>query len=345
MIQVSVVIPTYNRHAILLETLDSISRQVGEAAFEVIVVDDGSQDATPSVASSNYPFPLKYIRQQNQGSAAARNLGADQADGEVLVFLDDDMLLEPGYLAGLADLHQRHSKAVGMGRFLPWLPPQPTLFNIIYARAESTPELPQEGSEVSFAACSTNNLSVERKDFTLIGRMQDVAGDGPTWWGDVDFGYRAYRLGYTIRCSGVAACRHRDYAIRDLATACARSRNVARMAILLLKKHPEIQAHLPMFFDKYPIRFGKDPLVLTLHKMLRRGMSGEPVLSAMQSAAGWLEKVYPNPALLRCLYRWILGGYLYQGFQEGLRLYGAPPAFDVPHFPSKTRNSRMKLSA
>lgn len=87
---VSCVIPVYNGAAHLGDAIDSVLGQT-RSPTEVIVVDDGSTDATPQVAKS-YGDRIRYVRQQNRGPAAARNRGADMAEGEILTFLDADDL-------------------------------------------------------------------------------------------------------------------------------------------------------------------------------------------------------------------------------------------------------------
>ena len=93
---VSVVIPTYNRKDMLREALNSLAQQTYPTdRFEIIVVDDGSTDGTDQIAAVAFPFTLRYFWQTNQGDATARNLGARQSQADILVFLDDDILVEP----------------------------------------------------------------------------------------------------------------------------------------------------------------------------------------------------------------------------------------------------------
>lgn len=97
MATVSVVIPAYGHATFLKSTIESILRQTYED-YEVIVVDDGSPDDTPRVAAE-FGSAIWYIRQQNQGMAAARNTGIRHASGDVISFLDDDDLWLPDYLS------------------------------------------------------------------------------------------------------------------------------------------------------------------------------------------------------------------------------------------------------
>jgi glycosyltransferase involved in cell wall biosynthesis len=318
----SVVIPTYNRKESLRETLRSLAQQTWPAdRFEVIVVDDGSTDGTEEIVEDAFPLTLRYFRQSNQGSAAARNTGAEQATGNVLIFLDDDMLVEPEYVAGLIEEHRNYPRIVGMGTELPYIPPDATPLGGGTRGEESGPaEL--VGAFVDFTKCVTNNLSVERDSFFEVGMMQDVAGDGPTWWGDVDFGYRADRAGFRFRRSGKAACYHRDYSTRDLRTTSTRYYHAARMAVVLFHKFPDIQPHLPMFRDKTPIAWGQDSPRLVARKLVRHIASSRPVLRGMEALVTVLERCCLSHSLLRPLYRWVVGGYIFRGYRDGLREHG-----------------------
>jgi glycosyltransferase involved in cell wall biosynthesis len=93
----SVIIPTYNRAALLREALESVFAQTF-TDYEVIVVDDGSADETPAVIAS-YGDRVRFYRQENSGPGAARNLGIQNASGEYVAFLDSDDLWFPWTLA------------------------------------------------------------------------------------------------------------------------------------------------------------------------------------------------------------------------------------------------------
>lgn len=86
--RVSVIIPTYNRAEFILRAVNSVLAQT-YCDFETIVVDDGSQDDTTEVLSP-VRDRIKYIRQENSGVGAARNLGIREADSEWIAFLDSD---------------------------------------------------------------------------------------------------------------------------------------------------------------------------------------------------------------------------------------------------------------
>ena len=116
----SVVIPTYNRPESLRVTLAALAQQDPvPGGFEVIVVSDGSGESTAAAlvewSARALPFALRPIYQHNRGPACARNRGIQEAQGQVIVFLDDDVEPLPGCLAAHACRHQESDKIVVIG--------------------------------------------------------------------------------------------------------------------------------------------------------------------------------------------------------------------------------------
>jgi len=105
-VSVSVVIPTHDRAALLVEAVRSVLAQDG-GATEVIVVDDGSTDATEE-ALAPMRDRIRYHRQARRGVSAARNAGARLARGEWLAFLDSDDLWLPRKVAVQVAFHRGH---------------------------------------------------------------------------------------------------------------------------------------------------------------------------------------------------------------------------------------------
>jgi glycosyltransferase involved in cell wall biosynthesis len=103
--QVSAIIPTHNRRALVCEAIASALAQ-RDVALEVIVVDDGSTDDTAS-ALAGLGGRIRYLQQPTRGVAAARNTGARSARGEWLAFLDSDDLWRPHKLARQLAYHAR----------------------------------------------------------------------------------------------------------------------------------------------------------------------------------------------------------------------------------------------
>lgn len=107
---VSVIIPTYNRGWILREAVDSVLAQ-DYADYELIVVDDGSTDATASVLQM-YADRIRILRQKNKGVSAARNTGIRAASGMLIAFLDSDDLWLPAKLGHQVAFFKQHPDAV-----------------------------------------------------------------------------------------------------------------------------------------------------------------------------------------------------------------------------------------
>src|SRR5215211_4273132 len=98
---VSVVVPTYRRPDALATTLDALLRvDFPKTGYEIVVVDDGSDATTEEVVTGldAGDVAVQYIPQANSGAASARNTGARAAKGELLLFCDDDIILEPDHL-------------------------------------------------------------------------------------------------------------------------------------------------------------------------------------------------------------------------------------------------------
>lgn len=126
-VDLSVVIPTFNRCERLALVLDRLAAQHLSAdgspfAFEVIVVADGCTDGTAAMLDErDPPFPLVSRAQSNAGPAAARNVGIAEARADVIVFIDDDVMPEPGCLAAHIVHHRAGDDIVVIG---PMLTPQ-----------------------------------------------------------------------------------------------------------------------------------------------------------------------------------------------------------------------------
>ena len=110
---VSVIIPVYNREDLVRETLDSVLRQTYEN-WECLVVDDGSADRTQQVVQGyvmrDNRFRLIVRDVAKKGASVCRNIGAQKANGEYLIFLDSDDLLAPRCLTNRVKVAREHSE-------------------------------------------------------------------------------------------------------------------------------------------------------------------------------------------------------------------------------------------
>lgn len=109
--KISVVIPTWNRRALIGVAVDSVLAQTGPGlALEVLVVDDGSSDDTVAWLAKNYAGrPLRVLRNaRGKGPAGARNTGLLAAQGDLVALLDSDDAYLPGHLAAAAAAFAAH---------------------------------------------------------------------------------------------------------------------------------------------------------------------------------------------------------------------------------------------
>ena len=103
----TVITPTYNRAKYILTAIESVLAQTFQE-FELIIVDDGSEDETASlVATFSSADPrVRYIKQENKGRSVARNVGIEAAHGEYVSFLDSDDYWQPTHLQNIFDFLQ-----------------------------------------------------------------------------------------------------------------------------------------------------------------------------------------------------------------------------------------------
>ncbi|OGM03144.1 hypothetical protein A3K72_00425, partial [Candidatus Woesearchaeota archaeon RBG_13_36_6] len=119
--KVSIIIPTYNRKEVLELVLKSLAYQSYDPKkYEVIVVDDGGNDGTDEMVKKmikEVPYELRYYWQERKGFRAgqARNLGVKHSKGEMIIFLDSDVVVVPDFITEHVKVHKKSKKAVCIG--------------------------------------------------------------------------------------------------------------------------------------------------------------------------------------------------------------------------------------
>src|SRR5436190_1143280 len=123
----SVVIPTRDRPGPLDECLAAVARlDYPRSRLEIVVVDDGGSSALEPVVDRHCDaHDITLVRQRHAGPAAARNAGAVHADGFLLAFIDDDVLVDPDWATAIARKALTHPGAVIGGRTINSLPENP----------------------------------------------------------------------------------------------------------------------------------------------------------------------------------------------------------------------------
>lgn len=226
---VSVVIATYNRCHLLPWLFDGLARQTVDVS-EVVVVDDGSTDATPVVLrglARRARFPVRAIRlERNVGPGAARNAGWQVARSEVVAFVDDDCRPTPTWLAAIADAAVTSEivqgatlpDPAGAARRGPW---------------SHTVEIPSATG--TFETC---NIAYRRTLLEKLGGFDESYRTGE----DVDLGCRAVEAGARFMFSAEAVVHH-DVSRSDWFAYLRRLRRYDG-AVRAIREHPETRRNL-----------------------------------------------------------------------------------------------------
>jgi GT2 family glycosyltransferase len=220
-LKLSVVIPTYNRSALLGRILSALRGQtLPPDRYEVILVDDGSTDGTAELgAELAKEGAVRFLQSGHRGVAAARNTGIQAAKGDIVVFTDDDCLVPADWLERLADGYARHHEVVGVGGRL--IAPAEVLRSRAAARHEDFIARHVYGAGDAEAlggfecpAGGTNNMSYRREALLEVGGFDESFP--PFVWGeDADLKLRLTRRGARLLYIPVVVTHLRDYSLRS----------------------------------------------------------------------------------------------------------------------------------
>jgi len=243
---------TYNRAALLERVLDACFEQTAASdAYEVVLVNDGSTDATPEViarAQQRATCRFVVLNQQNSGLAAGRNNGIAHASGERIIFIDDDVLPLPNFVEEHLRSHDAHPLAVVRGAAI---------------NVESFDELPPPVYTLRNYSGNffwTTNVSVPLATIRAIGGFNETFAE--YGWEDIDVGLR-------LRFGGVRAVFNKHalvYHYKPRPTAVQVPKMIrqaqaqARTAVQLAKLHPHWRTYLAT---------GDNPVQRLLHKWTR----------------------------------------------------------------------------
>ncbi|MGI9155920.1 MAG: glycosyltransferase [Marmoricola sp.] len=196
----SVVVPTYQRRDLVTRVVEALSEQ-SEPPLEVLVVVDGSTDGSAAALRAlTTPFPLHVLEQANAGASRARNRGAAEAKGNLLLFLDDDMLAAPDLLQRLGMAHAGGASAV-----LGHIPVAADATTSFLARGladwadRRRLRLLETGGTLTAGDLLTGQLSVRREVFESLGGFDEqFTKDGAFGGEDTDFGRRLFDAGHRV---------------------------------------------------------------------------------------------------------------------------------------------------
>ncbi|MFZ9753063.1 MAG: glycosyltransferase family 2 protein [Cyanobium sp.] len=233
----SVVIPTYNRLPILRQCLEALERQQIAApirGFEVVLVDDGSTDDTVAWVRANQErLPhVRLILQDHGGPAEGRNRGVEQARGDVIVFIDSDLVVLPDFLSCHAEALERRWRERGDRLCFTY----GAVVNT--ARFERPTSEPHKLNDVSFAYFATGNVAIDRSLLERAGLFD--TGFRLYGWEDLELGERLRRLGVElVRCPRAVGYHwHPALSLEQIPRLIEVERQRAAMGLVFYRKHP-----------------------------------------------------------------------------------------------------------
>ena len=212
----SAIIPTRNRCEILSRALEAYLEQTAlQAVSEIIVSDDGSTDRTPFVVSqfeNVSPVPVRYLRQEHRGAAAARNLAIREARGDLLLFTDDDVIPSPTLVEEHSKWHRQNpDPCVAVLGSVPWHPEiHPTPFMKWLIRGGPLFDFREcsKRRELGFEYFVTWNLSLKARFLRNNGTFDE---DFRVYYEDHELGFRLAKKGLRLLYNPSAVGYHYRY--------------------------------------------------------------------------------------------------------------------------------------
>ncbi len=303
-LELSVVIPAYNGGPLLRRTLEAlVAQDAPTARYEIVVVDDGSTDGSTDglddVRSGS--VEVRLLTQPNRGRAAARNRGAAEARGRVVLFLDADVRAAPGLVAAHLQHHRNGTRLAVQGRTLQ----DPATLATTFMRARHLlPDLtPRRHVDLSPLHVATCNFSVTAADLGEVGGFDEAFGG----YGleDIELGVRLREAGVVLRHEPAALAYHCD--VQTLDALSRKLRQSGEGAVYFWRKHGRPMS-LGMFLEIHPV-------VLPLKWLVYR----TGVLTRLVEAVRpWAERHAILPVCSEC-YNHLLWQAYYEGVFAALR--------------------------
>lgn len=235
-VALSVITATRNRAPVLARCLDALLAQDLDAdRYEVLVADDASTDETPEVieqARRRARCTIRTMRMPHRaGVPATRNAAIRQAEGEVIVFVDDDSLAPPQFLAAHLAAHTAHPEGiVGRGPV------------IVVQDLDRPFDARGNVLDISTAYFDTDNGSVRLRDLLEAGLFDEAFF--PYGWEGLDLGIRLRRLGLKrVFCKSAALYHYRpEISPGALGGMLIKEEERARTARIFFAKHPTLES-------------------------------------------------------------------------------------------------------
>lgn len=279
----SIVIPTYNRSEKLEACLKALFAQTyDKSQYEIIVVDDGSQDDTQEVLkklAKKSPVSLKVFHQSNSGQGVARNRGVMEASGELILFLGDDIIATPDLLKEHDRVHHAHPEenAACLG-FITWHPKlsvSPLMRfmergGVILGRFgghQFAYDLLRGKTTADFRFFYTSNISLKR---SLLQRFKFDPWFSGYGWEDIELGYRLTKHAAFTMYYAPQAIAYHDHMMTE-GDFVNRMRAIGQTSHLFHRKYPELN-RIPSRKKQFLLRILSAPVSLKLMKPLSRNL-------------------------------------------------------------------------
>lgn len=212
--RLSIIIPTYNRKAILKKAIEAYTRQSAQdEILEILVVDDGSPDGTGDAVAEvakKSPLPIRYLRHENSGLAKTRNHGIREARGELILLSDDDIIPSPSSVAEHLAWHRKYpDPKIGIVGSVPYSPEvHPTPFQEWWGLdgVRYRPPCLFPGHGVAFNFIQFCNTSLKTKFIHEVGLFdENFRTFGHE---DNEFAYRLAKAGGKVLFNPAAVAYH-----------------------------------------------------------------------------------------------------------------------------------------
>ena len=253
MTPLTVVIPTYNRCETLQKAVSAyLDQTASQSIREILIVDDGSTDSTSEVvaaASRDSSVPIRYFRQSNKGPAAARNVGIREANGELILFTDDDIIPGSAFVTEHLEWHRRlpDSSTAVLGQvtwhpdvrptpFMEWYGSDGALFGFSHLAGQT-----EVGYEYLYSCNLSLNTDFLRKHGTFDEDFKVAAYE------DSELGYRLGKAGMRLLYNPRALAFH--YQTLTFEDACRRARKCAVAEMVFKQKEAGIH-----YYSSHPLQ-------------------------------------------------------------------------------------------
>lgn len=204
----SVLVPTHNRRELIKRCLESLARQDHPLErFEVIVVDDGSEDDTQSMLGSiELGLRLTVLSPGAVGQSAARNAAIDAAESEICVLLDDDVIASPVLVPGHLEAHRADPRTVAIGALTQAPLARRDWYADAFRRSWTRHYNRLRSGRVDWTHCYGGNFSAPREALLDVGGFATDISISK----DIEIGYRLEQSGWHLTYLAEARAVHDD---------------------------------------------------------------------------------------------------------------------------------------